>query len=516
VIQWWAEWLRGVRTDQEEALRSVRAEALRDAREAMAGHDAAVRFGGSVKKGLLLGTARSSAGKESEIRLAWGSEYAHGLVQGGTGSGKTSWVSSVIAQELAARRPVGVIDCKGDLFESVLRNAATANSTAASDHHAAPKRNLVILNPFGDHLVPLNVCRVLPGTTAETQAYEVTLALSRLFEAALGLHMENILRHLVILLIEAGLSLVEAPLVLSDEVLRGLLASRSTNRAVREFFLSAYPAVPHVSKDALLSRLQGLLLPENLRLMLGAEECVDFRAVLDRGDPLIVFLGKGAGIPEEQVEILGSLIFQLLLQATYGRGTGNGRPYLLALDEFVHLLSAPGLARRFETALTTVRSFGLSLMLIHHNFAQLPPALREIVLGNCDLLALFRTSARNAAAFGDILAETAAATGGFPDRMAIHQLPNRCFLWHDRRTLHPPILLRAPDLPERRDGTSLGERATQGVLALPRSTLRVQLDVRHRRLAELLRPSGSGAIPPADGAPTPPRRGRGRGRPSLG
>ena len=72
------------------------------------------------------------------------------------------------------------------------------------------------------------------------------------------------------------------------------------------------------------------------------------------------------------------------------------------MDEFVNLLGAPTLAQRFEMALTTVRSFGLSLMLIHQNVAQLPPTLREIMLANCDLVALFRTSARNAEFFGDL------------------------------------------------------------------------------------------------------------------
>src|SRR5207249_4625469 len=130
------------------------------------------------------------------------------------------------------------------------------------------------------------------------------------------------------LCIESGLSLIETPLILRDEVLRGILATRSSNPMIKEFFLGTYPSVPQTSKDALLSRLQGLMLSENLRLMLGADGLVDLRGIIDRGDPLFVFLGKGPGVPEEQVAILASLLFQLLLQAVYARGSGHRTPYL--------------------------------------------------------------------------------------------------------------------------------------------------------------------------------------------
>ncbi len=353
--------------------------------------------------------------------------------------------------------------------------------------------------------------------------------------------MENILRHLGVLLIETGLSFAEAPLVLQDELLRGILATRSTNPAVKDFFLGAYAAIPQVSKDALLSRLQGLLLSENLRLMLGADQCVDLRGILDCGDPLFVFLGKGAGVSEEQVEVLGSLFFQLLFQAVYARGTGRGRPYLLAVDEFFHLLDAPALDRRFETALTTARSFGLSVMLIHQNFAQLPTGLREIILGNCDCAALFRTSGRNAEFFGDFLPEVdpeilmqVRASGGRTlsreetrrhHLEALQRLPNRCCYWYDRRRPHRAIRLRVPNFPEPHEFARMSAAALEeviraegwdrGSVAVPRDTLRAEIETRRRRLQELIHPpirvSPAPKTKERDAGPSPKRR-----KPKLG
>lgn len=522
MVQSWFEFLRNRRADHDKAVRRVQHFAEHELREAMADYDAFVPQARKVTDGLLLGTARSSQKEEIPLRLPWGREYAHWLVQGGTGTGKTTWVASLLDQELRAGRPFGVIDCKGDLFEMVLRQtSALVDSPAGDDLN----QRVVVVNPFGDELVPLNICRPIPGSSAEVQAFEITLALSRLFETALGLHMESVLRHLLMLLIESRLSLVEAPQVLEDEVLRGVLAAQSSNPIVKEFFFRTWPLIPQVSKDALGARLQSLLLAENLRLMLGAENLLDLRSVLDRGDPLLVFLGKGSAVPEEQVEILGSLFLQLLLQAAYSLGTGRRRGYLLAVDEFFHLLESPGVGRRFQTALTTARSFGLSLMLIHHNFAQLPSTLREIVLGNCDLVALFRTSGRNAEFFGEFLPQTdpdrlghrsSETRYGRPDRRqqleTLQRLPDQTLYWYDRRQRYRALQLRTPNFAN-------GAKTAFGpgiATAVPRARLRAEIEARKQRLKEILRPPIRVSPSPKDQegpGPTPKTRSR---RPKLG
>ena len=76
-----------------------------------------------------------------------------------------------------------------------------------------------------------------------------------------------------------------------------------------------------------------------------------------------------------------------------------------------------------------------------HNFSQISGSLRETILGNCDVMALFRTHARNAQYFGDFLPEldpeiveqALRKTGKPPHRMEVRsqltarlqQLPNR-------------------------------------------------------------------------------------------
>ena len=136
-------------------------------------------------------------------------------------------------------------------------------------------------------------------------------------------------------------------------------------------------------------------------------------------------------------------------------------------------------------------------MLIHHNFAQLPAALREIVLGNCDLVALFRTSGRNAEFFGEFLPETdpdclrdgsGETRQGRPDRRrqleTLQRLPDRTLYWYDRQQPYRALKLRAPNfVPSSKKMGSLGIAT-----AVPRERLRAEIEARKQRLQEMLRP----------------------------
>lgn len=226
---------------------------------------------------------------------------------------------------------------------------------------------------------------------------------------------------------------------------------------------------------------------------------------------MFIFLGKGPGVPEEQVEVIGSLVLQLLFQSAFAAGRGR-KPYQIVCDEFFHLLDAPGLGKRFETALTTLRSFGVTLSLVMHNFAQIPGTLRETILANCDIVATFRTSSRNAQFFGEflpetdpeIVAEALRRTGKPPGKFDIksqlverlQRLPNRMVYWYDRRRPHRAVRVRVPDLPEPHEAAGISEVALerfigiegirQGAAALPKNQLQQQVDARVRRLRALV------------------------------
>jgi hypothetical protein len=529
MIDWFVEALRGRQSDWIKARKYIAESARSSFKEIMSGYDEFVAHMDEVSEpSILIGTGKDSLGNEVPVRIATDEIHRNWLITGGTGSGKTSFVASVFARALEHGYGIGLVDCKEGFFDSALRQVAAMAYGMEPALRQQFIHSLVVINPFSDALVPLNVCKVLPGNTPEIQAYDVCLSLSRLFNSDMGFQMENILRHLLLLLIEAELTLVEAPDVMQDDLLRDILVNRSTNPAVKDFFLRAYPSVPSNSKFALLTRLQNLLLAENIKLMLGADDLIDLKAVLDRGQPLFMFFGKGNGAPEEQVAVLASLVLQLLFQAAFNTKSGKRRPYQILLDEFFALLDAPALEKRFETALTTLRSFGVTLSLVMHNFSQISGALRESILNNCDYTAVFRTHSRNAQFFGDflpeldpdIVAETLRKTGRPPAKHEVRahlisrlqQLPNRHCYFYDKQKPYRALLLRVPDVPSPEKALGISEEALddfmrrQGIFlggyALPKSDLRRQIETRQRRLKEMTRlpPVQLKVVPDSDGS----------------
>src|SRR5262249_9974788 len=204
---------------------------------------------------------------------------------------------------------------------------------------------------------------------------------------------------------------------------------------------------------------------------------------------------------------------QLLFQAAFNIESGKRRPYQLVLDEFFHIVAAPALEKRFKTALTTLRSFGVMLSLVMHDFSQVPGGLRERILGSCDLMAILRTHSRNANFFGDILPEldpeivkeSLKKTSRVPSKLEVRarltnrlqQLPNRHCYWYDKRKPYKALLLRVPDVPTPEKAAGITKHALddfmsrEGILlggyALPKAELRRQIENRRRRLDSLTR-----------------------------
>ena len=483
--------------------------------EAVAEYDTFVSHMLNVKEpAISIGSAKDSLGNEIPVRLGFKDSACHWLIQGSTGSGKTSFATHVLAEMLSQGRAIGVVDCKSGFFEASIRWAGAMAYNMDELRRKDFIRSLKIINPFSDALVPFNICRPVAGMSSEVQAYEMGLALSRLFDSSMSFHMENLLRHTLVLLTEAELSLVEAPAILRDEVLREVLARTSKNLSVKEFFLRTFMDIPEVSKEGLLSRLQSLLLPENLRLMLGADDLIDLKGSLDRGDPVFIFLGKGDGVPEEQVAVIGSLILQLLFQAAYAGGSARSQPYQLILDEFFHLIKAPALSQRFETALTSLRTYGVMLTLVMHYFTQVGSTMRDSILNSCEFMAIFKNDSRNSQYFGDFLPELdpelvageLRKSGRMPTKQEmrshhlenLQRLPKQHCYWYDRNKAYRAILLRTADLPQPHEAIGVSAREldqfisshgiSQGGFALDKDVLRRQIQARQKRLKEIVRP----------------------------
>src|SRR5262249_55891236 len=165
-------------------------------RESMKEYDRFVHYTRAVAQpAITIGTATDSTGNEVPLRMALDELHCHSLIQGSTGSGKTSLVSLILSGALSHRHPIGIIDCKSGFFDSALRWAAALAYCMAQNEQEDFIRTIAVVNPFSNDLVPLNVCKLLPGTVSEVQAFNVSVALTRLFSSDFGFQMEHILKN---------------------------------------------------------------------------------------------------------------------------------------------------------------------------------------------------------------------------------------------------------------------------------------------------------------------------------
>src|SRR5262249_24385107 len=184
MMEWFIETFRGRQADWIKARKYIAESANSSFKEIMQGYDAFVPYMDEVSEpSILIGTGKDSLGNEVPVRIATSEIHRNWLITGGTGSGKTSFVASVFARGLEHGYGIGLIDCKEGFFDSALRQVGAMAYRMQTAQRQQFIRSLAVINPFSDALVPLNVCKLLPDNTAEIQAYDVCLSLSRLFNA---------------------------------------------------------------------------------------------------------------------------------------------------------------------------------------------------------------------------------------------------------------------------------------------------------------------------------------------
>jgi len=530
------EALRRPQLDQLKARRLIRHQSEAAFREAVGDYDTFVPLVSEVSApSFLVGTARTFTGESVPVHLSLRDLDSHWMVTGSTGSGKSRFVTGLLTCLLQSHLGVAVIDCKEGFFEAAIRWLGVLAFRLPPEARAAFVARVTVIDLFSRHLTPLNFCQRIPGSSVRAQASDITLALERLFEAGFSHLMATIMRWLLVLLVSAELTLAEATLVLEDDVLRGVLVERSGIRPLQEFFFRTYAAMPDPPKTALRMRLHALFFSESL-LPVGTDEMVDFRRTIERGDILVVSLGTRG--PEEDTKVVGNLLLQTFARAAY---TAGRHPlYTLIIDEFFQLVDAPNLAGRFESWLTTMRSFNLSLCLALHQFCQVPPALRETLIANCNLNVVFRSSARNAEYLADFapsiepaMVMQAIRTGTkLPSAAEIRRsqmerlqrLPRQEFWWYDRRQPYRALQVRGSDVPDPHvaAGVSEGELDRfiadiglgNGTAALTREQIHDQIARRRGRLERLLRPPVAVRLP--DERPAVPAGHSRNSRPKLG
>ena len=312
----------------------------------------------------------------------------HLYVVGRTGSGKTSLIVNLIAEDLAAHRGLAVLAPETELFRDWLLPLVPAER-ADDVVYFAPGH---LENP-----VTFNPLALETGDDRTRAAGELlTIFRSALGDAELGTRMTPILGNIFSLLLTThDATLWDVTRLLVDTEFRETTVRKAEDPYLREFWLSTYPNYPRGAHLPILNRLDLFLRSRAMRQALchPVSTLSIRRALRNRG---ILFFDLSRLDPGSML-LLGQMLlskFQLELMRREELREEEREPFHLYADEFQTF--AGGAEGTWRELLSRGRRFGLALTLAHQHPSQLPRTLQDEILGNVASIVAFGLGAKDA------------------------------------------------------------------------------------------------------------------------
>ncbi len=330
-------------------------------------------------------------------------------VFGPMGSGKSVFLYNIIAQYMATRRGVGILDGKGDSYEEVLRLVPPhlEGEVLAFDPENRPRgvggaagRSLGI-NPLDG--------RVVAQLGAE-KVESLTLSLMRKMMGASweqAVLMQRFLRDGTIAVLEAEPipTMLNLWRWLQDDgkggnSYREALVGKIRNQLVQDFWKNQVPSMSSQQRSSMqnvLTRVDRYVKNDVRYIILQPYSTVNFQELMDRGT---IFVGRVSPRLGEDQSFLGALILNGFLTGAFARQSipqEQRRDYLLVVDEFQNFVDT---ARAdVERMLSMARGYRLGLMLAHQFTEQLPKEVLSAILKNVQTWVLFGLQADDARLF---------------------------------------------------------------------------------------------------------------------
>ena len=315
--------------------------------------------------------------------------FLHVYVIGKTGTGKSTLLGQMAAQDLAAGNGFALIDPHGDLVDRLHADAIRSGG-----------RDVLYLNatdpnqPYG-----YNPLRHVRGDRIPLAASGLLEVFKKMWSDAWGVRMEHILRNALYALLEQKeATLSDILRLFRDRTYRKSIAASLENDAVRLFWEKEFERYTFSYRTDGIASIQNkigafLADPVMRRILTEPGEPISLRKVMDEGKVLLVNLGKGR-IGEDSSALLGGLLVTTIGLAAYSRADTAPearRDFFVYVDEFQSFTTLA-----VADMLSELRKYRVGLTMAHQYLFQLEPEIRHAVLGNAGTLISFRLGAEDA------------------------------------------------------------------------------------------------------------------------
>ncbi|WP_063628140.1 type IV secretion system DNA-binding domain-containing protein [Actinospica robiniae] len=316
----------------------------------------------------------------------------HLHVMGATGSGKSTLMTHMVLDDVAAGRGAIVVDPKGDMIIDIL---------ARLPEHIAKQ---TVLFDADDATCPprLNVLQCDQVDDRDMVVDNVTGIFSRIFRAYWGPRTDDVFRAACLTLLANDPSgnshLGDVADLLTNPVVRARKTAGITDPVLKGFWES-YEQLTEANRASiigpLMNKLRAFLLRSFVRNSIASgPSSFDMSKVLD-GGLLLARIPKGI-LGEQTTQLIGSLIVAKAWQGASKRARIPQSARIdcsLYLDEGQNFLNLP---YPVEDIIAEARGYRLSLTFAHQNLAQLPKDLREGISANARTKVFFNASPEDA------------------------------------------------------------------------------------------------------------------------
>jgi len=307
---------------------------------------------------LVLGENRHG-GKTVTVTLNPEQRSRHMYLIGASGTGKSTLLLNLIAQDIWNGQGIGVLDPHGDLIDAVLGQVPEERYD-----------DVVLLDPSDDQFpVGFNILSAHSELEKTLLASDLAAIFKR-FSTSFGDQMQAVLSNAILAILEndRGGTLLDLRRFLTERPFRDEYLRSVTDPEIAYYFAREFPLLKGSPQAPILTRLNTFLRPKPIRYMVAQREGLDFSGIMNDGKIFLAKLAHGL-IGEENSYLLGALLVTKFHQLAMGRqemAASGRRPFTLYVDEF-HNFVTPSVA----SILSAARKYRLGLVLAHQEMRQL-------------------------------------------------------------------------------------------------------------------------------------------------
>jgi len=342
-----------------------------------------------------IGHYHVTAEQAAPVFLSGAARAQHLYILGQTGTGKSTLLRQLIAQDIQAGRGVALFDVHGDLAEEVLELIPKARVKDVVYFDAADRAFPLGFNPLAgvpDELKSLTVDNIIS-------------AFRNFWGRSWGDRMEYVLKNTLFALLDCPpqmkVSFLSISRMLTDPRYRIKVQRHIKNPQVASYWSREFALYPNRFRQEVISpvlnKVNTLGADELLRNIIGqGETSFDIARIMDSQQIFIANLSKGK-IGAKNANLLGSLLVSSFQQQALARAFKPAEervPFYMYIDEFQNFTT-----EEFASIFSEARKYALSLTVAHQYLSQLTQKVREAVTGNVANIILFAISAGDAHEF---------------------------------------------------------------------------------------------------------------------